>query len=168
VSEDAARGAPGDPPDPDEALRQYADALAEAIDDAIPRWVDRAVRLVLGAQGLAVDADTTARLDQAAVAARDEGAPPIRELLATEIDQQRTNPLAMLRSLVRYPTEVLRAAGARPVARDEVDQRLFPGDVYGLTPASFADVDPSLHEPGLAWGAAKAYVHLSRRRRSGE
>lgn len=165
MSEDATGGAPARGPDPDEALRQYADALAEAVDEAIPRWVDRAVRAVLAAQGLAVDADTTARLDQAAATARDTGAARVRELLATDIDQQPTTPLTLLRALVRYPTEVLRAAGARPVARDEVDQRLFPDDVYGLTPASFADVDPSLHEPGMAWGAAKAYVHLSRRRR---
>jgi hypothetical protein len=39
--------------------------------------------------------------------------------------------------------------------------------VYDLTPASFADVDPALHEPGLVWGAAKAHVHLARRRREG-
>jgi hypothetical protein len=46
--------------------------------------------------------------------------------------------------------------------------RSFPDDVYDLTPASFADVDPALHEPGLVWGAAKAHVHLARRRRQGK
>jgi hypothetical protein len=54
-----------------------------------------------------------------------------------------------------------------PAARDETDERLFPEDVYGLGPASFADIDPSVHEPGVAWGAAKAYVHLARRRAEG-
>jgi hypothetical protein len=53
------------------------------------------------------------------------------------------------------------------VARDEFSLRNFPDDVYDLTPASFADVDPELHEPGLLWGAAKAHVHLARRRREG-
>jgi hypothetical protein len=167
VSENATGGRSGPDPDPDDALRHYADALATAVDAAIPMWVERVVRQVLAAQGLAVEADTAARLDQAVAAARDAGAPQVRDLLAMDIDEQPTTPLTLLRSLVRYPTEVLRAAGARPVARDEVDQRMFPDDVYGLTPASFADLDPSLHEPGLAWGAAKAYVHLSRRRRPG-
>jgi hypothetical protein len=60
---------------------------------------------------------------------------------------------------------VLRAAGVPPVRRDEFAEHAFPDDVYDLAPASFADVDPSLHEPGLVWGAAKAHVHLSRRRR---
>jgi hypothetical protein len=96
-----------------------------------------------------------------------EGGPRVRTLLETDIDEQRTNPLAVLRSLVGHPTAVLREAGAQPVARDDFKQRAFPDDVYDLSPASFAEVDPLLHEPGLAWGAAKAYVHLSRRRREG-
>ncbi|MEO7555966.1 MAG: hypothetical protein ABIV94_05100, partial [Acidimicrobiales bacterium] len=70
----------------------------------------------------------------------------------------------LLRRAVRYPTAVLAAAGVPPVVRDAFAERAFPDDDYGLTPATFADVDPALHEPGLAWGAAKAHVHLSRRR----
>jgi hypothetical protein len=62
---------------------------------------------------------------------------------------------------------VLREAGARPVARDAQAQRHFPDDLYDLTPASFADIDPALHEPGLVWGAAKAHVHLRRRAQGG-
>jgi hypothetical protein len=50
------------------------------------------------------------------------------------------------------------------VARDEFQIRNFPDDDYDLTPAAFADVDPAHHEPGLVWGAAKAHVHLARRR----
>ena len=53
------------------------------------------------------------------------------------------------------------------MARDEVAVRQFPDDVYDLVPASFAEVDPELHEPGLVWGAAKAHVHLARRRSEG-
>jgi hypothetical protein len=70
----------------------------------------------------------------------------------------------VLRGLVRYPTAVLAAAGARPAARDEFAVRNFPDDAYDLTPAAFTDVDPALHEPSLLWGAAKAHVHLVRRR----
>jgi hypothetical protein len=137
---------PDDPADA-AALAGYADALAGALDAALPGWVDRSVRGVL--------------------AARDEAMPRLRALLATDIDDQRTNPLAILRSLVPHLTAVLRSAGARPVARDEFAVRNFPDDVYDLTPASFADVDPALHDPGLSWGAAKAHVHLARRRREG-
>ena len=150
--------------DADAALAHYATDLADAVDAALPGWVERCVRSVAGAQ--AVDVDEAA-LGAAADAARTDGATRLRALLATDIDRQVGSPLSILRSLVRHPTEVLRAAGAVPVPRDDFAVRNFPDDVYGLSPASFADVDPSLQDPGMAWGAAKAYVHLARRRAEG-
>jgi hypothetical protein len=156
--------APDDPSDA-AALAAYADDLATAVDAVIAGWVERSVRTVLAAQDLVLDAAGAERLGAAAAAAHDEGVTRLRDLLATDIDAQRTNPLSVLRGLVRHPTGVLEAAGARPVARDEFARRNFPDDPYDLTPAAFADVDPSLHEPGLLWGAAKAHVHLARRRR---
>jgi hypothetical protein len=159
---------PLDDPADAAALARYAEALAEAVDGALAGWVDRSVRRVLAAQGIPVDEDTARAIDAAAAAARAEGTPRLRALLATDIDEQGANPLAVLRSLVRLPTAVLRTAGARPVARDEFQARAFPEDVYDLSPAGFSDVDPSLHEPGLEWGAAKAHIHLARRRREGK
>jgi hypothetical protein len=155
---------PPDDPDDAAALARYADALAAATDAALAGWVERSVRTVLAAQGLRLDAAGEARLADAAAAARDEGSTRLRQLLAQDIDDQRTNPLSILRALVRHPTGVLRAAGARPVPRDEFAVRNFPDDAYDLTPAAFADVDPALHEPGLYWGAAKAHVHRARHR----
>jgi hypothetical protein len=70
----------------------------------------------------------------------------------------------LLRSAARFPTGVLLDAGVPGAVRDEFLQTQFPDDVYDLGPAAFADLDPSLHEPGLIWGAAKAHVHLARRR----
>ena len=89
-------------------------------------------------------------------------------LLATDVDEQRANPLAVLRSAVRYPTAVLAAAGVPPVVRSEFDERAFPDDVYGLAPATWADLDPALQERGIVWGAAKAHVVLGRRRAEGK
>jgi hypothetical protein len=91
----------------------------------------------------------------------------VRLVLEADIDDQRTNPLAVLRRAVRYPTDVLRAAGVPEVVRDAFAEAHEPDDVYDLSPASFADIDPALHEPGLVWGAAKAHVHLHRRREDG-
>jgi hypothetical protein len=158
---------PDDPADA-AALAGYAAALGDAVDAAIPGWVDRTVRAVLAAQGRPVDAPTADAIAAAGEAARADGAPRVRALLTTDVDAQRTNPLAVLRSLVRYPTAVLRAAGATPVPRDDFAARNFPDDAYDLVPAAFADVDPTLHDPGLVWGAAKAHVHLARRRREGK
>ena len=86
----------------------------------------------------------------------------VRALLAADIDEQRTTPLSLLRSAVRYPTQVLEEAGVPPVERDPIQERLLPGDIYDLSPARFADVDPALAEPGMVWGAAKALAHRRR------
>jgi hypothetical protein len=87
----------------------------------------------------------------------------VRELLAADIDEQRTTPLAILRgAALRYPTSVLHAAGVPPVVRDRAAEELFPDDLYDLVPASFADLDPSLADAGLRWGAAKAFEHKRR------
>lgn len=155
-------------PDGEHALALYGDALAGAIEAALPAWVLRCVERVLLAwqgSGEPVAEDVLAAAVEAGERARIEVGAQVRALLTLDIDEQRTNPLSLLRRAVSYPTEVLRAAGVGPVVRDRFDERAFPEDIYGLAPASFADVDPALHEAGIAWGAAKAHLHLARRRR---
>ena len=151
-----------------ERLAGYAESLADAVDQALPGWVERCVATHLDhlAGGAARDlAEASAR--EAGKRARAEVGPAVRDLLALDVDQQRLNPLSLLRDAVRYPTTVLKASGAPLQRRDEFAERTFPDDVYDLSPASFADVDPALHEPGLMWGAAKAHVILHRRRSEG-
>lgn len=144
----------------DEELEQHALALADAIDAALPKWVDRSVRRRLsplppGVATLAKEAGVRAVADVGAA---------VRELLLRDVDEQRGNPLAVLRRAVRYPTEVLRTAGAPIVERDKFSRERFPDDDYDLTPANWSDVDPTLLELGVTWGAAKAFVHKQRHR----
>lgn len=158
---------PLDDPADAAALAGYAAALADAVEAAIPRWVERVVRQRWTAwAGEEPSVDLTRAAAAAAGAAAAQVGPELRELLATDVDAQRANPLSVIRSAVVHPTSVLAAAGVPPVWRDADAERIFPDDAYDLSPASFADVDPSLHDPGLAWGAAKAHVILARRRRA--
>ena len=140
-------------------MEPYATALADAVVRALPGWVERSVTRRLG--GPAGPEIRDAVRDAGRRAAAEVGG-AVRALLALDIDEQRSTPLAILRSAVRYPTEVLQAAGVPPVERDPMQVRLLPGDLYDLSPASFADVDPALAEPGLYWGAAKALAHRRR------
>ncbi len=152
-------------------MDEYAAALVEVIEEVLPGWVERSVASVLVAAGLEVGDGVRADAAEAGRRAAAEVGAALRALLAADIDEQRSNPLSLLREAVRYPTEVLRRAGAMPVPvgeRDDVKVRLFPDDVYDLSPATFADVDPRLTEPGLIWGAAKAHEHLRRHRRKQE
>jgi hypothetical protein len=148
---------PSDSTDPDAALAAEGAALVDAVNAVIGGWVVRCIE----SRARSFDREFA---DAVAARATDDVTSELRALLAVDVDAQTSNPMAVLRAAVRYPTEVLRAAGVAVVPRDEFAERTFPDDVYDLTPASFADVDPSLHEPGLRWGAAKAYAHLHRRR----
>jgi hypothetical protein len=150
------------------ALAGYAAALADGVEAALPRWVERSVEQVHVARlARRPPAEVRADAARAGLAATAEIAPRVRDLLELDIDEQPTGPLAILRDAVVFPTRVLSDAGVPPVERDAFAQRQFPADVYDLSPTGFADIDPELHEVGLVWGAAKAHVHLSRRRAEG-
>jgi hypothetical protein len=148
----------------DEAIEPYAAALADGIEAALPAWVVRCVVRVVTAWIGTVPREVADAADTAGRQAQEETGAAVRALLLSDIDDQRTTPLALLRSAVRYPTAVLEAAGAPPVERDRFLADAFPSDVYDLSPSSFADVDPALAELGIAWGAAKAFAHKRRHR----
>ena len=144
-------------------IREYASALADGIEEAIPEWVERSVARLMTAWAGAVPADVSAAARSAGDRARADVGPRVRSLLDADIDEQMTTPLAILRSVaVRYPTEVLRNAGLPPVQRDEFVEDVFPEDVYDLAPAAFTDLDPDLGDVAIAWGAAKAFEHKRR------
>ncbi len=148
-------------------LRTYADALAEGIEASLPGWVQRCVEGVMTAWAGELPGVVASAAEDAGRRAAVETGSALRALLATDVDEQVTGPLALLREAVKWPTAVLAAAHVPPVQRDAFAERAFPADVYDLAPASFADVDPALQDPGIAWGAAKAHVVLARRRTEG-
>ncbi len=163
-------GSPGFPVAPsslaeDEArLARYASVLATGIVAALPGWVNRCVTVTVAEWGGPVPSWTLDRIGAAARRAEIEVGGAVASLLELDIAEQRTGPLALLRSGVRYPTSVLMEIGVPPVDRDSMTATAFPEDIYDLSPASFADLDSALQLPGIEWGAAKAHVHLRRRR----
>lgn len=146
----------------DEALfALYAAELVAAVDDSVEGWVRRAV---LDRVAGPLPAALMLSLDRAAAEARAGIVSRLRSLLDLDLDQQWTNPLAVLRSAVCYPTAVLIEAGAAPADRDESARRLHPDDQFDLVPAAFGDFSQRVHDAGITWGAAKAHIHLQRRR----
>lgn len=162
-----SRTNPDDDPADAAALRRHADALVAAVAAALPGWVERSVQERYRSwAGHPAPAEVVAAATEAGRRAERDVVPRLRALLSTDVGAQRSNPLALLRAAVDHPGGVLAAAGVPPVVRDAQAERLFPGDLYDLGPATFADLDASVHEPGLVWGAAKAHVILARRRRT--
>ena len=148
-------------------MNEYAEQLYDAARVAVPRWVRRCVSSVATAAGTPLDTHAVRLTDDAARAADEAIGGRLRDLFETDVDAQRSNPLEILRSGVVYPTAVLRELGIGPVARHQFETERFPDDVYGLTPATWADIDESLYEPGIIWGAWKAKTVLDRRRAEG-
>ena len=143
-------------------MEAEAAALADGIEAALPGWVERSVARVMHAWDGAPDDEVREAAAEAGRQAAADVGPAVRALLEADEEAQRSNPLALLRAAVRYPTAVLEAAGVPPVVRDEQQERLLPDDIYDLAPANFADVDPMLADVGVTWGAAKAFRHLQR------
>ncbi|MDQ6840702.1 MAG: hypothetical protein M3137_20785 [Actinomycetota bacterium] len=139
--------------------------LADGIDEAVAPWVVRCVTSMMVAWRGQCPPQVVAAAASAGAAARAEVTPRVRALLEADIDEQRSTPLAIVRSAVRFPTAVLAAAGCPEVVRDDFNARSFPADVYNLSPASLGDVAEDLREPGLIWGATKAFEHKRRHRR---
>lgn len=144
------------------AVDAYAKALADGVGTALPLWVERCVRDVMVAWKGEVPAEVADAAAGAGRRAAEDVGGRVRRLLGSDIAEQEGTPLALVRSAVRYPTEVLAAAGAPPAARDDFAARVFPDDAYDLSPASWAEIDPALVEPALEWGAAKAFEHKRR------
>lgn len=143
-------------------LEEHARALADGICAALPGWVERSVEHLLVAHRGAADPSVMVSAREAGARAAVEVGEEVRALLGADIDDQRANPLGLVRGAVGYPTDVLRQAGVPPVERDSFAEERFPEDCYDLSPTSFADLDPGLREIGLMWGAAKAWEHKRR------
>ncbi len=145
-------------------IETVASELLAAAVAATPGWVRDSVARVAAAQGLDVD---PAAVDTAAAEAAAFVETRLGALLATDIDAQASTPLTVLRDAARFPVQVLHGAGAQPVPRPDTVRWAFPNDPFEVTPATFADLGEDVHQAGIMWGAAKASIHLTRRRDEG-
>lgn len=150
----------------DEPLPEPARALLDASARLAPAWLARVTRAAAARGGTPILPDDV-ELVEIVDAAVSELVTDLAALLASDVDEQRTNPLSLFRASVAGPTRFLLARGARPPAADRFAADHFPEDVFGLGPAAWSDIDPDLHEPGITWGAWKAMTVLRRRREEG-
>jgi len=140
-------------------LVEHTVALRDAMVKLVPQWVEN---VMLARVPKPETAATRNAISRVQTEAANETIPRLNSLLSTDIDEQRSSPLEVVRSLVPSITEELHKLDAPAIRRDPRSVELLPDDVYAVAPATFADIDDSLHPLGLAWGAAKAHVHLRR------
>ncbi len=151
----------------EERLAAIAAELADRVEATVPGWIEGLVLTRVREWSGHVSPEVAAEAVVAAEAARAEVVPRMRRLLAADIDDQTANPLELLRRSTSHARDALARIGVPSVARDDFARRSFPDDSYDLMPATWSDIHPDLHEVGLTWGAAKAFVHKARRRAEG-
>lgn len=139
----------------------YSERLLTVSVDVVPAWIGRLIDRVSMSQTIVVDDDRRrAIVAEAASSLRLE----LTRLLSLDAAEQTVNPLTVFRRATTVVTDHLLALGAVAVERDEFHRRSFPDDVLDLCPATWADIDERLAEPGLEWGAWKAATLIARRR----
>lgn len=147
------------------ALAEHARALLDAVDRSLDDWVRSSVRGRCRAAGIEVGAVGRDAIEEAVAACRGEVLGDLADLLQTDVDEQCSTPLTLVRAAVRFPTAVLVALGVPESERDDYERRALPEDRYALSPATMADLGEEAGSAAIVWGAAKAHVHLRRRRR---
>ena len=137
------------------------DALIDAVSRATGPWIRARVTAVTDGR------IPVQMLDALTERARQDAVAGLRDLFALDVEEQRANPLHVLRTVADDVTRHLRDAGVPPVVRDAVETEAFPDDVYGFGPFTWRDLSEEVHETGITWGAWKAAVVVSRRRIGG-
>lgn len=145
----------------EDEYRKYCEQLRDAVAVAAPHWLHHVVgpfaNQIPGdreAMHAAID-DTLASIDSR-----------LTTLATTDIDTPMSGPLELLRQSTGPVQEWLASSGAPRPTRDPWDVRSSPDDHYALGPMAFSDLGDEVHAAGIAWGAAKAHVHLRRRSQS--
>jgi hypothetical protein len=155
--------------------------LADRLEQVLAGWLTRrALALLAGTErsrstgvsaapaivGAGASPDRQ-RIARAAEAAAERTVDRLRQLADTDVDEQRTTPLTLLREEVSGElTELLCAARVAPPASSGA--RLRGGDPFGLAPTRWQQVDSDAGVLALVWGAAKVRAHRARHGASGK
>ena len=155
-----------------ERLATVSEAIVTGVEAALPDWVLLQVSRLLdawsrsGARGSGSGPghrESAVGVPDAAAACATRVGDALRALFALDPRDQHSTPLEIVRTAVREPTAVLRAAGVPEVTRDPFDERAFPDDRYDLVPRTLGDLgEPGLGPLQLEWGLAKTAVLRSR------
>lgn len=138
----------------DVAFAQIGESLKTALVAGIPVWIEAVAQARLGES---IDQDDIADEIIASVTAR------MSTLIAADIDEPLSGPLEIVRQSAEPLTRFLAHAGATPPDRDPFDVAARPDDRFAVGPMTFLELGQPVHDAGIEWGAAKAFVHRSRR-----
>ena len=143
-------------------LEEYPAALFNAVAGAYAAWLTRCI-VERGS-----DSIDRQQIEEVVRGSARAALDDLSAFLATDVDEQKTNPLHILRQSTRLANELLATTGAVPPHRDEFEISAMPHDVFSIGPLTWRDLSEDVHDAGITWGAWKAATVLSRRRTEGK
>lgn len=147
---------------------ERADRLAVEVCAVYASWLESRVVEVCRAAGRPLSPEARSRLSDEVRTTADGVLADLARLLGTDVDDQRENPLHVLRRGSRRIAAFLAAESVPAPTRDEFEERAMPDDVYAIGPLAWRDLGERVHEAGIEWGAWKAALVLTRRREEGK
>lgn len=150
--------------DDERRLGELSAELLDGVLAAIPGWIERVVAERSETATRTLPPEHRRRIDRASAALTRLLEGPLQTVLLADVDAGAGSPLAVLRANNGPLNALLDELAVPRPARDPFEAERFPDDHHGVGPASFTDIDPALHDRSLVWGAARAHVHLRRRR----
>ena len=151
-----------------EDLESYPKDLFMAVIHAVPSWVARRMLEIASHGGVSAGADFMDAIESVSRETVQQLSGDLLALLATDVDQQRFNPLQVIREANVFANESLAMLGVPVPRRDEFDAQVMPHDHYAVGPLTWKDLSEDVHDAGITWGAWKAATVLTRRRAEGK
>jgi len=143
-------------------LEQYPAALFDVIAATYEAWLTRCI------VERANDSIDRQQIDDVVQASSHDVLNELDAFFRTDVDEQKTNPLHILRQSTQLANDLLLKAGIQPPQRDEFESSAMPHDVFRIGPLTWRDLSEDTQEAGITWGAWKAATVLSRRRAEGK
>jgi hypothetical protein len=137
---------------------EHGERLHQAITGAIRPWLNAVIESRV--PDTAISAQLAETLDGISTAVDRS----IAELINADVQEPLSGPLERIRREVEPLNDALDHLGVPAPQRDAVDVQMRPADRHALGPMTFRDLGENVHEAGITWGAAKAHLHLQRRR----
>lgn len=149
-------------------LEQYPQDLYSAVVAAVPHWISRRIEEIMKDVATEDVAQLQDEIVEVATQVLHTVENALFEILLQDVDEQRQNPMHVIRTSINSATELLSRYEVPLPHRDEFEIKAMPNDVYAIGPLTWKDLSEDVHETGITWGAWKAAVIVSRRRNEGK
>ncbi len=143
-------------------LEEYPKVLFHVIHRSYPEWLGTRVAQLANGKVPAAEIGNTVHQCLRTLDSQ------LLDLLATDVDAQRSNPLHVIRLSTVGANTLLQTYEVETPLRDQFEIEAMPHDIYAIGPLTWKDLGDEVHDAGIAWGAWKAATVLTRRRNEGK